>query len=249
MIEEFLGDGRRRGLRPSTLYQQGRTLRRLERSIAPMCLGECTLSDLTAFVDRLDLVGSRATEISHIRSFYRWAVLDGKMDTNPAMRLLRPKVPRRLPRPISNEDLAMALTMAPTFEHSILMLAAYAGLRACEICQLRARSVLWTNVPRMIVIDEGKGGHEGAVPLHPVLEPVVRSLPNRGWLYPAATASPDTCPGTASRATPTGTSTASASTGPCTHCATGSAPTSTRSTPATSAKARNFSDTNRSSRR
>jgi len=149
-----------------------------------MCLGECTLSDLTAFVDRLDLVGSRATEISHIRSFYRWAVLDGKMDTNPAMRLLRPKVPRRLPRPISNEDLAMALTMAPTFEHSILMLAAYAGLRACEICQLRARSVLWTNVPRMIVIDEGKGGHEGAVPLHPVLEPVVRSLPNRGWLYP-----------------------------------------------------------------
>lgn len=184
LLGEFLADGRRRNLRPGTLTQKRYALRRLARHLHPTGLLDATSDDLNAFLDRLDKPEARATELSHLRSFYKWCVIAGLLDIDPTARLVRPKVPRRLPRPIPDGDLHMALELAPERVRPMLMLAAYAGLRACEIANLRAEDVMWANDPPMLVVTDGKGGHQGAVPLSPTLEPVLRSLPSRGWLFP-----------------------------------------------------------------
>lgn len=181
--ERFLVDCRRRNLRPGTIRQKRYALARLARRLHPAGLLDAIPDELATHLDRLDKPESRATELSHLRSFYRWALLEGLVDVDPTARLVRPKVPRRLPRPIPDGDLHMALDLAPERIRPMLMLAAYAGLRACEIANLRAEDVLWANDPPLLVVTDGKGGHQGAVPLAPALEPVLRALPARGWLF------------------------------------------------------------------
>ena len=155
---------------------------RLQRS-APGPLLTLSHDDIEAHLDRLDKPESRATELSHLRSFYKWAVLEGLLVVDPTARLIRPRVPRRLPRPIPDNDLAVALEMAPDRVRPMLFLAAYAGLRACEIAPLRAEDIMLANDPPLIVIDQGKGGHMGAVPMCSVLAAEMQRLSSRGWLF------------------------------------------------------------------
>lgn len=181
-VAAFIEDARRRNLRPGTITQKRYALGRLARWLhAPLL--EATHEDLTAYLDRLDKPESRATELSHLRSFYRWAVVEGLLTVDPTARLIRPRVPRRLPRPMPDGDLAVALDLAPERIRPWLLLAAYAGLRACEVAPLRAEDLLWANDPPLILVGEGKGGHMGAVPMAPLLADELRALPSRGWLF------------------------------------------------------------------
>lgn len=178
----FLDDAGRRNLRPGTIKQKRYAILRLARWLGRDPLS-ATGDDLTRFLDRLDKPEARATELSHLRSFFRWALVEGRIGSDPTIRLVRPRVPRRLPRPMPDGDLTVAIDTAPERVRPWLMLAAYAGLRACEIASLRAEDLLWANDPPLIVVGEGKGGHAGVVPMAPVLEPELRRLPGRGWLF------------------------------------------------------------------
>jgi len=182
-VERFLADAGRRNLRPGTIKQKRYALRRLGRWLHPDCPLAATHDDLERYLDRLDKPESRATETSHLRSFYRWALVEGVVDHDPTARLIRPRVPRRLPRPMPDNDLAVALELAPDRIRPWLMLAAYAGLRACEVAPLRAEDLMWGNDPPLIVIDQGKGGHMGAVPMADVVAAELQVLPSRGWLF------------------------------------------------------------------
>ncbi len=180
----YLDDCRRRNLRPGTITQKRLALRRLYRAVYPTPLLEVTHEQLVAHLDRLDQPESRATETSHVRTFYRWAVIEGLLVVDPAARLIRPRVPRRLPRPMPTNDLAIALDTAPERVRPWLALAAYAGLRACEISGLRACDLMWENDPPLLVVDQGKGGHSRAVPMAPTLALELAGLPRTGWLFP-----------------------------------------------------------------
>lgn len=175
-----------RNLRPSTIYQRHRALVRLSLAIgcAPALATPEALADwwdgLTA---RLTPAGRKA-DLLHVRGFYRWAVLEEHLVTDPTLRLASPRLPRRLPRPIPDADLAVALEMAPERVRPWLYLAAYAGLRACEIAQVRGEDVAWDHEPPVLLIPEGKGGGMSAVPIPPVLAEVLAGLPRRGWLFP-----------------------------------------------------------------
>lgn len=180
----FLDDCRRRNLRPGTITQKRNALRRLDRYVQPTPLVEVTHDQLVAYLDRLDQPESRATETSHIRTFYKWCVLEQLLDVDPSARLIRPRVPRRLPRPMPTNDLAVALDTAPDRIRPWLVLAAYAGLRACEISGLRACDLMWDNQPPLLIVDQGKGGHARAVPMGPVVTDELAGLPRAGWLFP-----------------------------------------------------------------
>lgn len=193
-VAAFIAEAERRNLRPGTIKQKRYALGRLARHTAPADLLELGHDHLVAYLDRLDKPETRATEMSHLRSFYRWAAIEGLIDHDPTMRLVRPRVPRRLPRPIPDRDLSMAVELAPDRILPWLLLAAYAGLRACEIARLRAEDVMWANEPPLLVVDQGKGGHTRAVPLSPVLEPELRRLPLRGWLFPRRDGAPGPTP-------------------------------------------------------
>jgi integrase len=62
----------------------------------------------------------------------------------------------------------------------MLVLAAFAGLRAMEIAALHAEDI----VDDALHVQEGKGGHGRVVPLHPLVRSVVYELPARGPLFP-----------------------------------------------------------------
>ncbi len=172
-----------RNLRPGTIAQRRRALTRLTRSLGGTSLLEATTDELLAFLDRPMQPEGRATEISHLRGFYRWAVLEGFTDADPTMRLVRPRLRRRLPRPIPDGDLAMAFDLAPERVRVMLHLAAYAGLRACEIAGLRGEDVLLDQRPPLLLVAEGKGGGMSSVPLAPVLVDLLAAMPRRGWLF------------------------------------------------------------------
>ena len=179
MVEDHLRQLRRRNLRPSTIQQRRRALIRLGRSHD---LSRVTTEQIEDWLDRRTLQPEgRATEISHLRGFYKWAVMEGVLDRDPTLRVVRPKVARRLPRPMPEGDLAMAVEAAPLQIRAMLMLAAFAGLRACEVAGLQGEHVLLDD--RVILVAEGKGGGMSSVPLAPVLEPILRGLPRSGLLF------------------------------------------------------------------
>jgi integrase len=99
-----------------------------------------------------------------VRSFYRWAVLTGRIEASPAELLDSVLVPRSLPRPAPDDALRVALSRADDRQRLALKLAAYAGLRRAEIATLHTRQITATE---LLVV--GKGGHHRRVPLHPDL--------------------------------------------------------------------------------
>lgn len=171
--------------RPTSIAQRRTTLRRIERHTGIELL-ELTDVDLQAFVTHPALgVEARAATVSHIRGFYRWAIDENLIDHDPSMRLRRPKRERRLPRPMPDAAAAWAMREAPDPIRQWLFLAAYAGLRACEIAQLCGHDFLVDQVPPMLIIRESKGGDPSTVPLAEPLRDVVAPLALvDGWCFP-----------------------------------------------------------------
>jgi site-specific recombinase XerD len=198
-MEEHLRHMRRRNLRPSTIRQRRYVLQRLTAHIAPLRLDQVDLDALRAYIDERALVlgdVSRATEISHLSAFYRWCTLEGVVGVNPMLRLERPRVPLGRPRPIPDAALTVALEQAPA--HRIrpwLYLAAYAGLRACDIAGLETENVgLHAEPAIMWLVTKGGGMRSVAISvfLHDVL--TESGLPADGWLFPRLDGNPGHVP-------------------------------------------------------
>lgn len=187
-VVDHLAWCRLRNLAPSTVEQRRLALGRLRRALLELGVEilDASTEDLEAtMAGRPWEAASRATEIAHLRGFYRWAAWAGRIDVDPSIDLVRPKIPRGLPRPISDEDLAVALDLADRPVRTILMLAALAGLRAKEISGLRREHVLSSMSPAILLIASAKGGDPQTVPLHPDLEAeLAEAMPRAGWLFP-----------------------------------------------------------------
>lgn len=125
-----------------------------------------------------------------VRSFYRWAVLAGHLESSPADRLDSVLIARALPRPTPAAVLSQALAAADDRQRLAILLAAYAGLRRAEIAGLHTGDLGDTEI-----LVRGKGGHQRLVPLHPDLADALRAEVRRrrqgthgsGWRAPFAT--------------------------------------------------------------
>lgn len=180
---EYLGP-RGRDLSPGTIYQRRRHLVRLHAVVGKNLL-DVDVDDITRWHSQLDVgVQARVTSIAHVSEFYKWAARQGYVTGDPTRFIIRPRVPRGLPRPISEQDLQMALDTAPRRIRPWLALAAYAGLRAVEIANLRRDAVLDGADPPVLVI-HGKGGRDRVVPMGPALLLELQSygLPTRGYVF------------------------------------------------------------------
>lgn len=189
-VATYLDDLALSGLRPASIYQHHTLLRRFSRHIAPAALNAATTDHLRDFLLRTKAngqmisQGTQAGEASWLRSYFGWLHRTGRRSDDPTEGMPRPKHPRRLPRPIGEHDLEMAITLADKRMTAWLRLAAYAGLRAAEISLLRGENIMLSQ--RLIVIAEGKGGRPGVVPAHKsVLDALaVHGLPQSGWVFP-----------------------------------------------------------------
>lgn len=189
-VAAHLAHLRLRNLSPSTVRQRHYALARLARHLS------CHTDDLLALVP--DDLMQWQTEIahlspryrsswhSHVAAFYAWAAEEYGI-TSPAKVLVTVRLPRRLPNPISELDLDMAIRCAPERIRPWLVLAGYAGLRAAEIANLTREQVRDTADPPVLVIS-GKGGHERIVPLSRIVLDALQlaGLPSRGYVFPRA---------------------------------------------------------------
>lgn len=117
----------------------------------------------------------------HLRAFYNWAMTAGLARRNPVLSAPVPRRPRYLPRPIDDDSLFVAIETAQPRVRAILTLAAFAGLRACEIARLRREDIL-DRAPEPRLLIHGKGDRPRAVSLSAVLmaELTRYGLPRRG---------------------------------------------------------------------
>jgi len=186
LIGEYLHVMERRGCRPASVATIGRKLRLLAEHLRPRSLGEAEAEDIERFLDRRRLTArSRYAYVSHLHGFFKWAAAWGRVPGDPTLRVVRPRFPRSLPRPIEDEDLREAFRAATPQVAAILALAAFHGLRAGEIAGLQREDILDRHTPPVILVLDGKGGHQRVLPLHDeawsLIEPW--ALGRRGWLF------------------------------------------------------------------
>ena len=172
---------------PDSIYCRYRALARMTAALGIPLL-EASPADLLAW--RAGLSVGPATivaYVSHAREFYRWAVVSGLLGENPAAGLPVPQLGRRLPRPISEDELQAAVLGAPPRIRPWLVLAGWAGLRAREIAYLRRECVLehWHPPMLLIAFDATKGRSERIVPMSAFVLRELRAagLPRAGWMF------------------------------------------------------------------
>lgn len=118
--------------------------------------------------------------------FGRWA---GLGDLTEGIR--QPRIPRSVPRPVSEAGLArMLLAAAPgSREHAWIVLGAYAGCRSAESAAVRAGDLEESGAGWALRI-VGKAGVERLVPVPVVVVEVLRAaatrVGGRGFLWPSA---------------------------------------------------------------
>lgn len=178
---------RNRGLAPVYIDQRRRALRGLvhffDRPLLDISADDLQRWQSTALVTRTT-GRSRNTLLTHVREFYRWAHAQELTTDDRGRHLIRAKAARLVPRPIGEASLAIALQMAPTRVRPMLYLAAYEGLRACEIARLRREDVRDADSPCTLVV-LGKGGKERVLPASAqvLLELEAHGMPNRGPIF------------------------------------------------------------------
>lgn len=111
----------RKGLRRSSIVSFIYKLRLLAEHVFPRDLLSATSEDGDAFADARQL-GARARYlyISTIHGLYHWAVIYGRAKRDPTLRVVRPRWPRSIPRPIPDGDLRRLIAAAPQRELAMI---------------------------------------------------------------------------------------------------------------------------------
>jgi integrase len=154
-------------------------LRKVEREAGAM--EGLTRADINAYLDQYASPSTRATYLGHLRSFYRWACENDYLDRDPTSGIRTPKIPRRLPRPISEAELSDALVSATPMVRAWIILAAYCGLRACEIAAIRGEHI--DHARGALFIPVQKGGDAASVALPPKVLAELAAWPATGPLW------------------------------------------------------------------
>lgn len=165
-LEQGLAENTRRAYR-SDLEQLARWL-----SARNCLLSEASAEDLWAFLSSEATAGrsarSSARRLAAIRHFFRYLLRQGRVREDPAAEIKAPRLPRKLPHPLTEAQVE-ALLAAPDPEtqrglrdRAMLELLYATGLRVTELVTLRLDQL---NLRVGAVRVTGKGGRERIVPV------------------------------------------------------------------------------------
>jgi integrase/recombinase XerD len=133
-------------------------------------------NDLIRYLSRDLSPWSKRTYFMHARAWFRWLHEQGIRDVDETAKLPVPKAPRVYPRPMTTPNLLRAVEGAPERPRTFLILAAYAGLRACEIAAISGVDVTVDSVTV-----RGKGGTLAMIPTHPRVWALAAGRPDGYW--------------------------------------------------------------------
>lgn len=117
--------------------------------------------------------GTRKGARTALRAWYRWAVDEGVLDTDPTDRLPAIKVSRGIPKPTPDLVWEAAWDQAQTWQERVmLLLACHAGMRRAEIAAFHSD---W--IEGDVIRVHGKGGKTRLVPISDELRAELRLWP------------------------------------------------------------------------
>jgi integrase/recombinase XerC len=127
---------------------------------------------------------SVARHLAAVRSFYRWMAREGMVKQNPASLVSTPKLPKKLPRVPTMEEINTVLdadmpenAAFPERDSVILELLYGCGLRNSELVGINLDNVHWSNEAILV---RGKGKKERIVPLGETAAKAIREyMPKR----------------------------------------------------------------------
>lgn len=154
----------------SDLWQLGEWL--AKQSLDARSLGEATHADLLAFLaTRISSQAKASTtsrELSSMKRFYRFLLLQGKIRVDPSLNIDSPKLPRNLPESLTEAEVE-ALLGAPDItqplglrDRAMLEILYATGLRVSELVSLKLTQI---SADMGVVRVMGKGSKERLVPL------------------------------------------------------------------------------------
>ncbi len=125
------------------------------------------------FVAHLDTKGyakkSVARKISTLRTFYDYLMINKKIDVNIFRNLEIPKIPKKLPKIIADDEIELLLKAIDRHKplgfrnHVLLDLLFSCGLRSSEVVNITLKDI---QIQRAQILIHGKGSKDRYVPLH-----------------------------------------------------------------------------------
>lgn len=159
------------GYAETTISDRHELLTRVEHDLGE--LNRITEAKLTTWLARPSWsTQTRATYFGHLHGYYVWALKTGQIVTDPMLNLVRPRVPKRSPRPALEDHYRQIMAKAEPRWQMAATLGRYAGLRAAEISRAQRSDI---DVEDIRVL--GKGGRTDMLPTHPAIWDLVESMP------------------------------------------------------------------------
>ena len=160
------------GLSANTLQSYRRDLTQFATWLAGKSLLAVEQTDLQNYMSARYVLRtsarSTARQLSALKRFYRLALRDGRIAIDPTLKIDTPKLPRSLPKSMSEAEVE-ALLAAPAGDdamavrdRAMLELLYATGLRVSELVSISLRQV---NLDMGVVQVVGKGSKERLVPL------------------------------------------------------------------------------------
>ena len=158
------------GLSGNTQAAYRRDLQGLVKFLGGRTLDSCTEVDLLSYgVERFEASkpSSANRRLSTFKRYFRWAIREGRMTSDPTLKLISAKQPMRNPKLLSEHQVE-GLLMAPDVskplgmrDRAILELMYASGLRATELVTLKSAHV---SLKDGVVHVTGKGAKSRVVP-------------------------------------------------------------------------------------
>ena len=163
-----------KGLSKNTISSYSSDLKQLEKWLAnkEIEIQSCSEIDLNSYlaekIDQGVLASSINRILSSVKGFFNWLVYTNIIKLNPSELIESPKIGRKLPVNISEQDVEKILnapdckTIQGKRDKTILELLYATGLRVSELTNLKLNQV---DITRGIIRVMGKGGKERIIPV------------------------------------------------------------------------------------
>lgn len=166
-----------KGLSPNSVEGYVRDVRHLVvflqgKNCSVIDVSEDTLHEFMTVVHEFGISPrSQARMLSGVKSFFKFLILEGYMDVNPAEFIESPQLSRELPDVLSIEEIDTMIASIPSEKaeslrnHAIIETLYGSGLRVSELIDIRISRL---DLGEGLLIVEGKGRKERVVPVSPV---------------------------------------------------------------------------------
>ena len=167
-VQRFLSWCRLAEHSPRTVDRRRKTLRYLADAHGVATIDATTIDRdiIELWLATFDKPETRRAYLNDVRAFCRWAIERDLIDRDPTVGIPTPRVPKRLPTPLSLLEVRAVRAACRTHSERVTVeLALSAGLRVSEIAALARSDV----TDRQLVVRNGKGGKDRVIPLAPDL--------------------------------------------------------------------------------